>query len=472
LNLLWACSPTPLRAADVGLVTAAALACGLAVRAAGPAAPGARAVFLEDSRVPWWAAGLALFCSETTALTFIAVPAAAYAGGWGFVQLFLGSLLGRAAALTLSARQRASGALTVYGAAAPGAGPQASRAAAALFCAGRALSSALRLVAAALALSLLSGLGPGWCALVLCAAAAAVAGYGGLRGVIWTAPVQAAVILLAAAVLPLYTMRQIPGGLNSVLALAANAGRLTLGDAGPAWRAWLLGAVGAAAGFSADHELAQKLLCCRTDSGARRALILATALGGALLVLLLAAGTCLFAYYQAHPALAVPERLDKMLPHFAATILPAPLRGLALAGIALAAVDLPVSSLSAASWADLARGGSRLPGRARWALACGWSAALLLLCLWMLSSDAPAAWGALAWPAAGGALLALCAGAAWRKPGTGAALGALAAGLAAAAFTERASAGGALPVDPGWLTLAGAAAGAALLWGATRPSAQ
>ena len=51
--------------------------------------------FLGGRRIPWWAAGLSVIATETSALTFIGVPATAYASDWQYIQLAIGSVLAR-----------------------------------------------------------------------------------------------------------------------------------------------------------------------------------------------------------------------------------------------------------------------------------------------------------------------------------------------------------------------------------------
>jgi sodium/proline symporter len=64
-------------------------------------------------------------------------------------------------------------------------------------------------------------------------------------------------------------------------------------------------------------------------------------------------GTCLFAFYHANPAFALPEKLDKIYPHFAATIMPDFLRGLVLSAIIMASIDSPLASLTAVFVTDI-----------------------------------------------------------------------------------------------------------------------
>ena len=54
-----------------------------------------RDYFLTDRSVPWWAVCFTIVATETSTLTFIGIPAPAYAGNMTFLQLALGYVIGR-----------------------------------------------------------------------------------------------------------------------------------------------------------------------------------------------------------------------------------------------------------------------------------------------------------------------------------------------------------------------------------------
>ncbi len=56
---------------------------------------GPRDYFLGGRSIPWWAAGLSIIATETSAVTFVGVPAMAYTGDWSLLQLVFGFILGR-----------------------------------------------------------------------------------------------------------------------------------------------------------------------------------------------------------------------------------------------------------------------------------------------------------------------------------------------------------------------------------------
>src|SRR5215213_5336603 len=55
----------------------------------------ARDYFLADNTIPWWAICFSVVATETSALTFISVPATAYGSDFWMLQLAAGYVIGR-----------------------------------------------------------------------------------------------------------------------------------------------------------------------------------------------------------------------------------------------------------------------------------------------------------------------------------------------------------------------------------------
>src|ERR1700745_1768624 len=54
-----------------------------------------RDYFLADRNIPWWAIGLSIVAAETSTLTIISIPGLAYDSNLTFLQVVLGSIVGR-----------------------------------------------------------------------------------------------------------------------------------------------------------------------------------------------------------------------------------------------------------------------------------------------------------------------------------------------------------------------------------------
>ncbi len=92
-SLYWPCVLAPLDYAVIVAYLAAITAFGSWF---GRFQHTTRDYFLSGHSVPWWAVCCTVVATETSTLTFIGIPATAYAGNMTFLQLALGYVIGRA----------------------------------------------------------------------------------------------------------------------------------------------------------------------------------------------------------------------------------------------------------------------------------------------------------------------------------------------------------------------------------------
>ncbi len=328
--------------------------------------------FLARRRVPGWAACLSFLATEISAVTIISVPATAYSENWEYVQFFVGSSIAKwaVAFLFIPAFYRYD-VTTIYEFLAHRFGPVSQVTASLFFFVTRLLGSAVRLMVAALAVSILMGwpLVPTLTIFVL--VSIVYIALGGVTAVVWTNVFQALMFLGAGLLTLVFLVTQIDGGAAAILRVAGAAGRLNIVNWGPVpgapdfwrrivtdpnivWVALLNGIVGSMAAFGTDHDLMQRLLTVETRRESQWTLSL-TPLGTlATLAIYLSLGAALYTFYAQHPQLPV-SRPDEILPHFVRQVMPAVLRGLMLSAIVLASIDSPLGSLAASFVTDIYR---------------------------------------------------------------------------------------------------------------------
>ena len=445
-------------------------------------------------RLPWLPAALALVAAEVSALTIIGVSATSFRGDWTFLQFFLGAAAARIlVAFAFVPAFFAAGGDTIYAYLGKRFGPMTRTAAAGSFVASRLLIAGVRLLAASVAAGALLGWGTLPTLILFTAVALVGLSRGGAPAAVWTGAFQALVILGTGALAAVYLVHRVDGGLPAVLNVAAAADKFRALDFGPSPLApgflarffsdtpvfavaALTGFFGSAAAFGTDHELAQKFLVVRDAREGRRTLLVSTA--GSLLVLLLylLVGTLLFVFYKQNPGMALPDRLDRIFPHFASTAMPGVLRGLVLSAIVMSSVDAPLASLSAVFMTDLRRPfakDSSPEDELRLARRCAAGFALVLAALAALfaSSDASLSIAFKAGGATAGPLLGVFAlGLATKRRGDLPVVSAFAAAVVLNLFLLALSERGVLPFGWSWLAPLGAGVTLGLAWAFTRPA--
>src|SRR5262245_2872350 len=328
--------------------------------------------FLARRRIQWWAACLSFLATEISAVTIISVPATAYRENWEYLQFFVGSSLAKFAVawLFIPAFYRFQ-VTTIYEFLLHRFGRASQVTASLFFFVTRLLGSSVRLMAAALAVSILMGWPLAPTIAVFVVISIIYIATGGVKAIVWTNVFQALVFLVAGAVTLGWLFAAVDGGLGRVVEVAGQAGRLNVIDWGPAptapdfwrriftepnivWVAVLNGLVGSMAAFGTDHDLMQRLLTVETRRQSQLTLSL-TPLGTLLtLIIYLGLGAGLYTFYTQHPELPV-SRPDEILPHFVQQAMPAVLRGLMLSAIVLASIDSPLGSLAASFVTDIYR---------------------------------------------------------------------------------------------------------------------
>ena len=328
--------------------------------------------FLARRRIPWWAACLSFLATEISAVTIIAVPATAYSENWEYGQFFVGSSLAKLAVayLFIPAFYRYD-CTTIYEFLLYRFGQASQVTGSVFFFITRLLGSGVRLMAAALAVALLVGW-PLWATIALFTVVSiAYIALGGVKAVVWTNVFQACTFLVGGAATVIFLASRVDGGVGAMLGTAAEAGRLSVINWGPApgapdfwrrvltdpnifWLAILNGFIGSMAAFGTDHDLMQRLLTVETRGESQRTLALTPIGTFVTLLLYLSIGAGLFTYYAQQPSAALP-RPDEIFPFFIRTAMPELLRGLMLTAIVLASIDSPLSSLSASFVTDIYR---------------------------------------------------------------------------------------------------------------------
>jgi SSS family transporter len=321
--------------------------------------------FLGGRQMPWGAVMISILAAEISALTFIGVPADAFAANFVFFQIMIGSLLGRIliAVFFLPAfySRRVT---TVYQYLKHRFGDRTRDAGIVFFLVVRLLGTGVRLCVTAKALQVLSGLSYFQS---LCAVAVVAVGYttfGGIKAVIWADVVQF-VIFMGGAVLALYLIiDKIPGGVHgayTVLKDAVGAAgepahklrvfnfRFSFTEKSVFFAAILNGCFQTFAALGTDQASTQRMLTCKDVGRSKKSLVLTGVVDLPIYAIFLLVGAALYAFnVHTHFAEGMKQN-DHVFSTFIASTLPAGIRGLLFSGVLAAAMSSFDSILNALS---------------------------------------------------------------------------------------------------------------------------
>ena len=326
----------------------------------------ARAYFVVDGVVPWWAILFSVVATETSAITFISIPGLAYTADLSFLQIATGYLLGRIViGYTLLPRYYQGELVTAYALLERRFGIATRRFASITFMATRLFGDSVRLFATAIPIALIIGpiVAPQYVtplSVLLIGVLTVIYTYhGGMKAVIWTDVVQTGVYLLGGFAAIYLLGRGVDGGWGAILDRAGAAGKLRVIDtytgfdrAHTLWAGLLGGAFLSMASHGADQLIVQRLLASARLEDARKALIGSGVAVIGQFALFLFIGLGLWAFYDGR-AFAKP---DEIFPTFIVEVMPPGLTGLVIAAIlaaAMSTVSSSLNSLAAATTHDI-----------------------------------------------------------------------------------------------------------------------
>ncbi len=324
-----------------------------------------RDYFLSDRDVPWWAISASIVATETSVVTFISVPAFAFAatggvgGNFTFLQLVIGYMVGRLIIVALFIPLYFRGELfTVYQILDRRFGGSVKRAAASLFIVTRSLSDGVRIYATAIPLAVLTGLAD-WKSILIIGAVMIVFTYlGGITAVIWVEVIQLFIYVLGAVVAAVILLDRIQGGWGEVVALGEAAGKFQVFDftwdlsrSYTFWAGVIGGAFLTTSTHGTDQYMVQRYLCSKGPRQAAAALLVSGAIVFAQFVMFLLIGVMLFAFYQQQP---LPPDItpDRVFSHFIVTQLPTGVVGLVIAAMLAAAMSSSLNALASTALKD------------------------------------------------------------------------------------------------------------------------
>jgi len=326
-----------------------------------------RDFFLGGRSLPWYAVTASTIATTISAVTFIGVPALVYAvdGNFVYLQLAIGGIIARVlVARFLVPLYYEKEFYSPYEYMEDKLGPVVGRITAGMFFLGGILGQGVRVYATALVLELITGWNLTQSIALIAMFSILWTWMGGIAAVIWTDFVQFFILIAGGIAALVFVTGALPDGWTTLSLVGEQHDKFRLFDfstdprvAFTFWAALIAMPFQNVAVYGTDHLFVQRLLCCKNQREAQKAVLWST-IGELVPLLMLTVGVGLFAFYQfqnlpAELAPLVAERGDRIFPAFIITEIPTGLKGLLIAGILSAAISSLDSILAALSQISL-----------------------------------------------------------------------------------------------------------------------
>jgi len=328
---------------------------------------GVKDYFLGSRQIPWWAVGISIVAAETSALTFIGVPAMAYAqgGDLSYAQILIGYILARIILSIIMVPAYFKGEIySAYQLIGNRFGKAPLILCSLFFLIGGSLAAGVRVYVTAIPLQQILNVDVSVAIVAFVAIALFYSIKGGVKSVIWTDFMQFALFIGGGIFTLFYVPSRMPGlSWSAIFSQAAAAGKMRWFYPEFSFQApfniWM-GLIGATIGViyshGVDQLLVQKVLCCRDVRDGRKALILSAIIVFPLFMIFLLVGVMLFVYTSNYPsAITLPlnasgiPKWDYIFPLFIVGQMPPVIKGVLIAAILAAALSSISGALSALS---------------------------------------------------------------------------------------------------------------------------
>lgn len=317
----------------------------------------ARDYFLGDRNISWWGVGLSIVATETSAITFISVPAMAYGGDLTFIQIVIGYVIARVILAILLVPHYFKGDIySPYQLLTRSFGPLAGKTCAGIFLIAGTLAAGVRVYATSIPLHLMTDINITLSAVLFILLSLVYMYTGGIKSVIWTEVLQFFLFVGGGVFTLFYIPTLLEGSFAENLVIAKEAGKLHWFNGAWGWQLpfniWM-GVIGATvhvlSSHGADQLIVQRVLSCRSAREGSKALILSAVLIFPLFLIFLFTGILLWIFYSQHPAdLSLPDgKVDYVFPLFILSKMPIGVKGFLIVAIFSAAMSSVASALSA-----------------------------------------------------------------------------------------------------------------------------
>ncbi len=321
---------------------------------------GADDFFKGGGRIPWWAAGMSIYATMLSAITFMGIPAKAYSGNWTYYPILFSILfVGIFVAKYYLPHFRRLNLTSAYEYLEVRFNLSTRLLSSALFIIFMIARMALVLYLPSLALSAVTGINVQLCIVLMGMVTILYCTMGGMEAVVWSDVIQGFILVGGALLAAILLVANTEGGLSGFLDIASENDKMRLFEwswdyrSVTFWVAIIGGVANNLISYTSDQTVIQRFLTTKDEKSASRGILLNGVMCVVINVVFYVIGTGLFTFYLTHPdeAAMIPEKADALFPYYVMSEMPAGVAGLLISAIFAAAMSTISSNINSVSTA-------------------------------------------------------------------------------------------------------------------------
>ena len=321
---------------------------------------GADDFFKGGGRIPWWAAGISIYATMLSAITYMTIPAKAYTTDWTYYPMLWMILLVSFPVIKYYLPYfRKLNVTSAYEILEQRFNTFTRLLASALFSIFMIVRMAIVLYLPSLALTAVTGIDIYLCIVLMGLVTIIYCTMGGVEAVIWGDVVQGLILVFGAIFAVIYLAVNTEGGVMGCIDIALDNDKLRLFDFSNSWSqaTWWVIIIGGLANnlisYTSDQTVIQRYLTTPDEKSAGRGILVNGVMSVFVSVAFYMIGTGLYTFYKTHPAEldVTMGQSDAIFPFFMMSQMPAGVAGALIAAIFAATMSTISSNINSVATA-------------------------------------------------------------------------------------------------------------------------
>lgn len=316
--------------------------------------------FKGGGRIPWWAAGISIFATMLSAITYMSIPAKAYATDWTYYPMQICILLVSFPVIRYYLPFfRRLNVTTAYEYLERRFNYATRFMASLLFIVFMVARTALVIFLPSLAMTAVTGIDIYICIVLMAVITIAYCTMGGVEAVVWGDVIQGIILVGGAILAAGYLIVNTEGGTEGFWQIATDNNKFQMFVWSLDWKSatfWVVilgGLANNLISYTSDQTVIQRYLTTKDEKSAARGILTNGLMSVVVTIAFFTIGTGLYTFFKTHPAAMdmTMQKTDAIFPFFMMSQLPAGIAGLLIAAVFAATMSTIASNINSISTA-------------------------------------------------------------------------------------------------------------------------